>query len=508
MKLNREQTTSAWTATAQVPVFPTLPADTKAEVCIVGAGIAGLTTAYLLAKEGRSVVVLDDGPIAGGQTSRTTAHLSNALDDRYSEVEKIHGEDGIRLVAESHSHAIELIESIAEDEKIDCDFRRLDGYLFDPPGGRGDLLDRELEAARRAGLAVEMQERAPLSSFETGRCIVFPRQGQFHPLKYLSGVAKAIERLGGRIHGGTHATTIEGGKDAHVETKSGPSVRCKAIVVATNTPVNDRLVIHTKQAPYLTYAVGLPVPVGAVPYGLYWDTLENYHYMRLQPLDGGRELLIVGGEDHKAGQVEDQAERWGRLETWARERVKSAGPAEYQWSGMVMETTDGLAFIGKNPRDEENVYIATGDSGMGMTHGSIAGLLLTDLICERDNPWSAIYDPSRKPVWGMAWKEFLSENLNVAKEYVKDWFGGGDVSSIDEIPKGEGALMRRGLSKIAIYRDEKGACHERSAVCPHLGCIVHWNGAEKVWDCPCHGSRFDALGNVIVGPANGPLAPI
>jgi Rieske Fe-S protein len=249
------------------------------------------------------------------------------------------------------------------------------------------------------------------------------------------------------------------------------------------------------------------VPEGAVPRALYWDTLEYYHYVRLQPAPGG-DVLIVGGEDHKAGQAHDQAERWGRLEAWTRERFPTAGPVEYRWSGMVLETTDGLAFIGRNPLDKENVYIATGDSGMGMTHGTIAGMLLSDLILGRDNPWAKVYDPSRKPVWGMAWKEYVIENANVAKEYVKDWLGGGDVSSAEEIRPGQGAVLRRGLTKVAAYRDEQGELHEHSAVCTHLGCIVHWNGAEKTWDCPCHGSRFDACGRVANGPANKPLAEV
>jgi Rieske Fe-S protein len=170
----------------------------------------------------------------------------------------------------------------------------------------------------------------------------------------------------------------------------------------------------------------------------------------------------------------------------------------------VMETTDGLGFIGVNPGDT-NVFIATGDSGMGMTHGTIAGILLSDLIQGRENEWSKLYDPSRKPVWGMAWKEYLKENADVAKEYVKDWLGGSDVASIDEIPKESGALIREGFTKIAVYRDKQGRAHRRSAVCPHLGCIVHWNDAERTWDCPCHGSRFDAMGRVINGPANEAL---
>ncbi len=509
MKPASEQSTSVWMATASVPKQPGLTADARADVCVVGAGIAGISTAYLLARAGQKVIVLDDGPVGGGQTERTTAHLSNAIDDRYVEVEKVHGEEGARLAAESHTAAIDRIETNAREEGVDCDFARLDGCLFVPRGQSDDVLDQERDAARRAGLKdVEIVQKPAIAGFDTGRYLRFPRQGQFHPLKYLAGLTAAFRRLGGEIYTGTHAARIDGGTPARVTTERGPTVTARAVVVATNSPVNDLVAIHTKQAPYLTYAIGARVPAGAVPRALYWDTLEYYHYVRLQPGPDGGDVLIVGGEDHKAGQAHDQAERWGRLEAWTRERFPAAGPVEYRWSGMVLETTDGLAFIGRNPLDKENVYIATGDSGMGMTHGTIAGMLLTDLILGRDNPWAKIYDPSRKPVWGMAWKEFVVENANVAKEYVKDWLGGGDVSSAEEIRPGQGAVLRRGLTKVAAYRDEHGELHEHSAVCTHLGCIVHWNGAEKTWDCPCHGSRFDPYGRVANGPANTPLAEV
>jgi glycine/D-amino acid oxidase-like deaminating enzyme/nitrite reductase/ring-hydroxylating ferredoxin subunit len=502
----REATTSIWMETAEVSRHQSLSTDAEADVCIIGAGIAGLTTAYQLASECRNVVVLDDGPVAGGQTQRTSAHLSNAIDDRYVEIEKVHGEEGARLAAESHTAAIDRIETIADAEDIKCDFVRVDGYLFLAPGHSVDLLKQEREAAHRAGLAdVEFVPRAPASSFDTKRCLQFPRQAQFHPMKYLSGLADAFQRKGGRIYTNTHASQIEGGKEARVVTGGGPVVKTKAIVVATNTPINDLVAIHTKQAPYLTYVIGARVPRGSLAQALYWDTLDAYHYMRVQPTKQG-DMLLIGGEDHKAGQVADQAERWGRLEAWARERFPAMDSVEYQWSGMVMETIDGLAFIGRNPMDKDNVYIVTGDSGMGLTHGTIAGMLLTDLICDRENPWSGIYDPTRKPIWGMAWKEFISENANVAKEITKDWLGAGDVASIDDIARGDGATMRRGMTKVAVYRDGRGTVHERSAVCPHLGCIVHWNGAEKTWDCPCHGSRFDPKGELIAGPANSPLA--
>jgi glycine/D-amino acid oxidase-like deaminating enzyme/nitrite reductase/ring-hydroxylating ferredoxin subunit len=499
-------------ATAEVPGASPLGEDARADVCVVGAGIAGLTVGYLLAREGKSVVVLDDGPVAGGETSRTTAHIVNALDDRYYELERLHGERGARLAAESHTAAIDLIEEIITAEKIECDFERLDGYLCAAPGQSTEQLGDELRAAHRVGLTeVEYVERVPFDGYDFGAALRFPRQAQFHILKYMAGLAEAFRRRGGRLHTRTHAEVIEGGEGAHVKTAAGFDVKTGAIVVATNTPVNDRVAIHTKQAPYRTYVIGARVEHGAVPRMLLWDTEDPYHYVRLQTVRGQygdptHDVLIVGGEDHKTGQAEDFDARFRRLEEWTRERFPSVESIEYRWSGQVMEPVDGLAFIGRNPLDSDNVFIATGDSGNGMTHGTIAGRLLTDLILGRENAWATLYDPARMTL--RAGLEYARENLNVAAQYT-DYLTGGEVESAEEITPGAGAVVRRGLKKIAAYRDEEGTLHERSAVCTHLGCVVGWNDKEKTWDCPCHGSRFDARdGHVVNGPANEGLAAI
>ena len=494
-----------WSQTAKMPDRPKLGRDTSADVCIVGAGIAGLTTAYLLVQAGKSVVVVESGSLAGGETARTTAHLSFALDDRYMHLERLHGEKGARLAAESHQAAVARIEQIARQEKIDCHFARLDGYLFCPPGESTDVLKHEREAAHRAGIVdVELVDKAPIPNYDTGPALKFPRQGQFHPLRYLSALVTAIERDGGRVFAKTHAVDFAGGKDAHIKTKDGKTVRASALVMATNTPVNDRVTMHTKQAAYRTYAIGLTVKRGSVPLALYWDTVDPYHYVRLESVGGEQskhEVLIVGGEDHKTGQEDHYPERFTRLETWARERFPIEG-VEYQWSGQVLEPVDGLAFLGRNPGDDDNVYIATGDSGHGMTHGTIAGMLICDLILGRENPWAALYDPSRVSL--RAAKEFMKENVNVALEYGQ-WITPGEVSSVDEIEPGQGAILRRGATKIAAYRDTSGKVLELSAVCPHLGCFVHWNSLERTWDCPCHGSRFGTDGSVLNGPAVGGL---
>ena len=505
MKDDSQATTSIWMATANTPSPSPLKESIRTDICIIGAGIAGLTTAFLLGREGRSVVVLDDGMIGGGMTGRTTAHLTNAYDDRYVEIEKLHGAEASRLTADSHSAAIDKIADIVSREKLDCNFEWVDGFLFGATPDAVDLLNDELAAAHRAGLTgVEKVARAPIESFDTGVALRFPRQAQFHPLQYLDGIARAIMRDGGRIFGQTHAQKIEGGAEARVETSHGPSVRAEVIVVATNTPVNDLVAIHTKQAPYVTYVIGMRVPKDSVTRALYWDTGEPYHYVRLQREDD-YDVLIVGGEDHKTGQENDGAERFARLEQWTRERFPQSIEVEYRWSGQVMEPVDGLAFIGRNPLDEDNVYIATGDSGQGMTHGTIAGMLLSDLIQGRKNPWEDLYSPSRLRLKSLP--EYASENINVAGQYA-DYVTAGDIKSESELRPGEGAIMREGVSKIAVRRDESGNVHKLSAVCPHLGCIVAWNSTEQTWDCPCHGSRFSASGKVYQGPANNDLSSV
>ena len=500
-------TRSIWMNSAVERASRSLDRSLETDVCIVGGGIAGLSTAYSLSCEGKSVVVLDDGPIGGGMTERTTAHLSNVIDDGYVTIERLHGEQGARLAGDSHTAAINRIETIITTERFACDFERVDGFLFPAPGQPLERLEEERLAALRAGLVgVEWIERPSGPALEPGGCLRFPRQAQFHPLKFLAGLVQAIERCGGRIFTNTHVETVKDGKQVRIETQQRHIILARSVVVATNTPINDMFVVHTKQASYTTYVLGASVPKGSVPVALYWDQADPYHYVRIQKdaAANGPDVLIVGGEDHKTGQANDGEERYQRLERWTRKRFPMMEQIEYRWSGQVMEPMDGLALIGRNPGDT-NVYIATGDSGMGMTHGMIAGMLITDLIQERANAWESLYDPSRKSLKSIG--TFVQENLNVTAQYA-DWLSSGDIESEGQIPKDSGAVLRNGVQKVAVYRDEDGKLHRRSAVCPHLKCIVAWDSIEHTWNCPCHGSRFDAYGKVLNGPANGDLSPI
>jgi glycine/D-amino acid oxidase-like deaminating enzyme/nitrite reductase/ring-hydroxylating ferredoxin subunit len=496
---------------AALQSYPALPSDLEADVCVVGGGIAGLTTAHMLREQGKSVILVNEKPIGDGQTGRTSAHLSSVIDDRFYVLYKEFGEEATRLAYQSHAAAIDTIETISQTQKIRCDFARVDGYLFLSQGDDPAILDQELEAAQLIGFdSVEKLGGAPLSAFATGPCLRFPRQAIFHPLKYLNGLTQCFLANGGRIFTGHRAMTIEesdhGPRRLRIGFQNAPSVSADAAVVATNTPspIQDWMGIYTKQIPYRTYMVGARIPRNTVLNALYWDTGDPYHYVRIESsTEPQYDLLLIGGEDHKVGQFEENAAPFMRLESWAKDRFPMIVDFPHRWSGQVQEPLDYMAYIGKAPIKEPNVYVATGDSGMGLTHGTIAGLLLTDLIMGKPNPWQAIYDPSRKPTHEAG--QFLKENLDAVAQY-KDYLTPGELKDECQLQPGQGAVLRDGMKKLAVYRDEHGGLHRCSAVCTHLGCIVQWNHVERTWDCPCHGSRFDTDGRVVIGPASNDLA--
>jgi glycine/D-amino acid oxidase-like deaminating enzyme/nitrite reductase/ring-hydroxylating ferredoxin subunit len=482
------------------PLFTALNSDIQADTCVIGAGIAGLSVAYELLLAGQSVAVLDRERLGLGETGLTSAHLSNALDDGYKAIQHLHGQGGARLAAESHTMAIDRIERIQSNEGIECEFKRLPGYLFLSPDRTLKDLTDELEAARSAGLKeVVLQSGAGGDLFETGPCLVFPRQAQIHPIRYLDGLADAVVRLGGRIFTHSEAVEIRGGPSAFVKTSQGLKVSCGAIVMATNVPINNWFSIHNKNAAFRSYVIGVLAPLGRVEPALFWDMAHPYHYLRFvtDPANG-EDILLIGGEDHRTGHDSDPELHFSNLHAWARDRLGLDTRLVTRWSGQILEPVDGLAYIGRNPGDEENVFIATGDSGHGLTHGMIAGLLLRDLILNRENPWSTLYDPSRLHFRSLP--AFMKDLAQSTVPY-SDWLSTGDVRTVHEIEPGEGAILREGLRKIAVYKDDMGRLYSCSAVCKHLGGIVRWNSAEKTWDCPCHGSRYDRFGTVVNGPA-------
>jgi glycine/D-amino acid oxidase-like deaminating enzyme/nitrite reductase/ring-hydroxylating ferredoxin subunit len=502
MNVVAERSKSLWMGTS-VAAAPTLDRAEKADTIVVGSGIAGLSVAYELCVRGQSVVVIDRGEIGGGMTARTTAHLSSSIDDSYDALIKLRGVDQAREYYLSQEAAIARMQANSQQGGIDCDFRRVDAYLFVAPGSDPQELEREYDASQAVGLQVEWADEAPLRSMSTGRCLQLPNQARIHPLKYLHGLANEIIRRNGRLYANTRVDSIEEtDKGVVVTTAFGHQAKAEAAVIATNSPINELVAIHTKQAPYRTYAFAAEIASGVVPDALYWDTYDPYHYVRLQPGSNGRDFLIVGGADHKTGEADEQEVRFAGLESWARDWFPQIEKITHRWSGQVYEPIDAVGFVGLNPGNKRT-FVCTGDSGEGITNGVVGGLLISRLILDGRSDWTAVYEPSRKPL--RATGTFLEENATMLKnlsEHVRP----GDVGSVDELKPGEGAVVRSGLKKIAAYRDANGQLHLRSAVCTNLGCVVHWNPFERCWDCPCHGSQFSTDGEALQGPAVFPLA--
>jgi len=500
-----EHSRSVWMDVEVAPDAQPLGAAAEADVAIVGAGIAGLSIAYELLQRGRSVIVLDRGAIAGGMTSRTTAHLAPICDDSLASLLSTRDLDTARGLQASQNDAVDRIEAIVERHAIDCEFRRLDGILFPDPESDPSVLDDEVDAAGQIGVTVSREAGLPLRTLEDAPYLRYPAQATFHPLKYLRGLCRAITEQGGALHPHSAVEEIaEVEAGVQLTLTGGTRVAARQVVIATNSPVHARFAYHTKQAPYRTYAMAFALAPATLADGLYWDTADPYHYVRLTGGADGETLLIVGGEDHKTGEADDAPKRFAALESWIRTLLPELGPERHRWSGQVMDTLDYGAYIGLDPGSERS-FVVTGDSGQGMTHGVVASLILPALMTGEDSPYAGVYDPGRKPVQSIG--TFLSENATVVTN-MAEYAMPGEIASVDELGPGEGGILRQGLTKIAAYRDEDGVVQMRSAICTHLGCHLAWNSFERCWDCPCHGSQFAPDGSVLNGPAIAPLAEI
>lgn len=504
MNVGDERTQSLWSNTDVLPDAETLRGREKADVVVIGGGIAGLSLAYELVEKGLDVVLVDRGHIGKGMTARTTAHLAPVCDDGTEEIIKRRGLDTAKLAWQSQAAAVDRIEEIIDDLSISCGFRRLNAYLFPAHGTAQSQIDSELKALKQIGVEVEKTSGVPFKGLENVGCILYQNQATLHPLQYLRGLCQAIRKGGGRLYSNSCVTEVVE-KDGTVTVRAnGKEISAAAAVVATNSPINDRVILHTKLAPYRTYAMAFTINKEALPDALYWDTLDPYHYVRQQPGPGSVNYLIVGGADHKTGEVDDAHARFEALEAWIRALLPDLGKETHRWSGQVLDTLDYSSYTGLNP-GSRNIYVHTGDSGQGMTHGAMAGILICDLITRNENPWADTYDPSRTPTSGLT--TFISENVTAIKNFA-EYIAPAELNSVDELERGKGAIVREGLTKIAAYRDDRGQLYKCSAVCTHVGCHVHWNSLERCWDCPCHGSQFDIDGTALNGPAVASLERI
>ena len=500
----RTATQPYWTDTATFPQYPKLQRDEAVDVVVVGAGITGLTAAYLLTQEGRSVAVLERDRCAEVDTGHTSAHLTMVTDGRMTDLVKTFGRDHGRAVWDSGLSAIEQIASAVADLDIDCEFAWVPGYLHAPIGGAADAAPFREEAALAAdlGFDAEFVDQVP---FVGGPGVRFENQARFHPRKYLAALAQTITDRGGLIFERSAATEFS---DRPVSVKAnGKTITCQAIVIATHTPlvgnagVVGATLFQTKLALYTSYVVSARVAKGRVPDALFWDTADPYHYLRLES-HPDYDVVIFGGEDHKTGQATDTNACFERLERTLQSMVPESR-VTHRWSGQVIETPDGLPYIGETaPRQ----FAGTGYSGNGMTFGTLTAMMAVDRVVGRRNPWGDLFDPGRKMIKGGLW-DYIKENKDYPYYMIRDRVAGVEGRSTRVVPRGAGKVIELDGQKVAVYRDARGAVTKRSAVCTHMACLVEWNAAERTWDCPCHGSRFKPDGKVIAGPAESPLAP-
>ena len=489
---------------AGFPTFPPLEKDLDVEVAVIGAGIAGLTAAYLLAKAGKTVAVLERGQCVQGETGHTSGHLTMVTDTPLTELAPRFDQSHAQAVWDAGLAAIVQIATIVNDERIDCDFRWIDGYLHLPPDREGHVSVEGLE--QTASLADEMGFDATYLEdvpFAGGPGVRFATQGRFHPRKYLAALARVIRDQGGHIH---EKTEVEEVSDAPLGLKAnGHFVRCRDVFIATHLPLlgipndKDATLIQSKLAPYTTYVVAGTARHGSVPDALFWDTGDPYGYLRIEPGDE-HDLIIFGGADHKTGQASNTSERFHQLEETLRARVPELTPT-HRWSGQVLGTPDGLPYLG---RVADHRYTATGFSGNGLTFGTVGAMIVSDQILARPSPWIELFDPHRGALRHGLWT-YLKENADYPYYRLRDRFAGAEGKSLRAVERGQGKVVEYRGEKVAAFRDADGTLSVRSAVCTHMGCIVAWNDAERSWDCPCHGSRFTPGGDVIAGPARDPL---
>lgn len=495
MEREKDRSESIWEEVS-LPKFGSLKENKTVEVCVVGGGMAGVSIAYQLAKRGHKVMILEGSTLGSGQSSRTTAHLSYQMEETLERLVKKHSEEALAEYIQSHKKAIDMVEEIVLQESISCDFKRLPGYLFLGPKDQESILKEEARLGEELGLDLKYIENIP-NFPHLGPAVEYPSQAQFHPLKYMASLIRVMKDLGVEIYENSHVREFGAEGDYQLlTTDSDFTIKSTYLVVATDSPVNNRYYIHTKQTAYRTYAVGFSMRHKfEIP--LMWDTDSPYRYMRQSG-----DTFILGGEDHRTGQAPD-GDPYEKLIAWARENFSFLGEVQWKWSGQVFEPVDSMAYIGKNPGNEKNVFIVTGQSGLGMTNAAIAAQVIPDLIENRSNYMIDIFDPSRSMIKQAA--EFIRDNTIAAFQY-KSWLTPAEVKNVEDIPLDHGGLIRDGLSKNCVYHAESEEFETRCAVCPHLGGIVQWNDLEKSWDCPCHGSRFNVHGKVIEGPAISPLA--
>ncbi|KAI9035153.1 FAD-dependent oxidoreductase [Aspergillus affinis] len=502
---------------SEYPHFEALSHDTTTDVCVVGSGIAGISTAYELITRGKRVTMIDARNVLSGESGRTSGHLSNALDDGYREIAKKHGWKGATVAADSHTWAIDRAADIVKKLNLDCEFRylpaiKISQYPREDPKHDEEvgMIRDEVDCATKAGITVSFREGLTVQGWD-GEIdqrdgALFLGQATFHPTKYMAGLLEwLMKHPNFQCFTHTRMASIEENDHVRVRTANGNSITASDIVETTCIPI-QKLSIVAELEYMRTYCIAIRVPKDYIEDCLIYDQAKAYKYVRFTSCDENEDYLVIGGCDHKVGQ--DQVEgRFQELETWVRQRFTRAGSVDYKWSGQIFEPVDYMAFIGKN-QGMNHTYVVTGDSGNGLTHGILAGKLIADEIEGVENPWASLYDPKRLASIAESTGSMLKHDMQINSQYKR--YLHSDIKDIEDLAVGSGGVVNKASTggPIAVYKDEGGQAHRFSAICPHMKAVLSWNAAEKSWDCPVHGSRFSCDGVCVQGPANSNLKPL
>jgi glycine/D-amino acid oxidase-like deaminating enzyme/nitrite reductase/ring-hydroxylating ferredoxin subunit len=487
---------SYWVDSTDAPARPSLQGDIEVDVTVVGAGIVGLTAARLLKRAGKTVAVLEMDRVVRGVTGYTTAKVTAGHSLIYQQLEKKHGEKVARAYATANAGALEQMAKWIKEDGIDCDFERRSNFVYSETSAEKDSIEKEAEAARRAGLDVSLVTDTQLP-YDVEAALRLDNQAQFHPRKYLLHFAEEIMRGGSDVFENSRVIDISEGDPCEVTTETG-RVLTSHVILATHYPFWDRGLLFPRVHPKRSYAIAGPLNGSSAPEGMYISVDQPTRTIRSIP-DGDRTLLMVGGNGHATGQKYDTEKEYKDLESWMAERF-GIREVTHRWSTHDGVTVDLLPYVGTARRGTDRVYTATGFGKWGMTNGTAAAMVISDAILGRTNEFSSLFDPHRMTVKASAAK-LATENAKVARHWFGDRVNHPQGGAFDNLEPGQAAVKHVGVEQVAGYRDDEGSLHAVSATCTHLGCIVTWNGAEKSWDCPCHGSRFDTEGRVLHGPA-------
>lgn len=502
-----EMPKSYWRQYKEVPSFPALQANESTDIGIVGGGIVGIISAYLLAKAGKKVTLIDAGKLVDGVTGYTTAKITAQHGLFYFPLIKLVGEEQAKLYYEANMDGLDFIEKTASELGIDCDFSKQNAFVYANTAIGAKLIEKEAEAYQQLGIDGGLAKEEVELPFDVKEAIVMRNQAQFHPVKFLAKLVSEIERLGGTIYEQTRAVKILSKNDPVIQTENMSHLSCNKVIVATHYPFNDSDGLYfSRLSISRSYVVAAKIK-GEMPKDMYVSCDMPSRSLRYAADENGEKLLLIGGDGHATGKSKSPTmKHYENLEKFG-EKYFGIKEIPYRWSAQDMTTLDKIPYIGTVTAGYDNILVATGFHKWGMSNGAIAGLMLTDQVLGEPNPYAAVFNPTRTKMKAVDAASFIKDNAAVAKELVKGKLK-MPSKTVENLKNDEGALVKLGNKKAGGYRDKYGQVHLVNTTCTHMGCEVGWNNAERSWDCPCHGSRFSYSGEVLEGPAVKPLKKI